>query len=516
MKYDGVARRSQKSNPNLIDRIWNFFSSVKIAVILIVITLLAASLGTIYPQESIFINVPDPAQYYADNYGTPGKIYYALGLSRIYESWWFITLLVMIGTSLVVCSLDRVLPLYRALSKQQIRKHPIFLQRQKVNYTGEVEGDPQEWVDRFAGLLRRKRYRVHIDGTALFAEKNRFSRWGPYINHIGLIVFLLAVLSRTIPGWYMNEYISLLEGETKPIPNTPYYLKNEQFTIEYYQDDEVTEGFRKTGRVVPKQFETKAVLYECTANCDDPLQEPVLKEVMRHNIVVNDPLQYHGLMLYQFDFSETPMLNSVKAALKNKRTGEQYGTFELRMRDPDPVFTVGPYTLTILQKYMEFSLDENNQPITLSRDPKAPAFVFNIRGPGLPEGGAPYLYFPRQADKERFRQDEINGELAEWLEISVDRMEDVDFSMYTTHLNVRTDKAVPYIWAGAVISVLGLAMGFYWHHRRIWLRIDGTRLTLGAHTNKNLYGMRNDVAQALRQMDIDVDPKSLALGGRQT
>jgi cytochrome c biogenesis protein len=134
----------------------------------------------------------------------------------------------------------------------------------------------------------------------------------------------------------------------------------------------------------------------------------------------------------------------------------------------------------------------------------------------LPEGGAPYLYFPRQADKERFRQDEINGELAEWLEISVDRMEDVDFSMYTTHLNVRTDKAVPYIWAGAVISVLGLAMGFYWHHRRIWLRIDGTRLTLGAHTNKNLYGMRNDVAQALRQMDIDVDPKSLALGGRQT
>ena len=38
MRYDGMARRSQRSNPNIIDRIWNFFSSVKIAVYMIVIT----------------------------------------------------------------------------------------------------------------------------------------------------------------------------------------------------------------------------------------------------------------------------------------------------------------------------------------------------------------------------------------------------------------------------------------------------------------------------------------------
>ncbi|GIQ61706.1 hypothetical protein PACILC2_02740 [Paenibacillus cisolokensis] len=25
MRYDGMARRSQKANPNFIDRIWNFF-----------------------------------------------------------------------------------------------------------------------------------------------------------------------------------------------------------------------------------------------------------------------------------------------------------------------------------------------------------------------------------------------------------------------------------------------------------------------------------------------------------
>src|SRR5690606_35834433 len=220
MRYDGVARRSQKANPGWIDRIWNFFSSVKIAVWLIVITLLGAMLGTIYPQESSFIRFDDP-NYYKDNYGMAGQIYYALGLSHTYESWWFIGLLVMIGTSLVVCSLDRVLPLYRALSKQQIRKAIPFLTRQKVTYTADIDAEPLDWTSRFAEGLRKKRYRVAADGTALLAEKNRFSRWGPYINHIGLIIFLLAVLARSLPGFQLDQYVAVPEGQAVQIPDTP-------------------------------------------------------------------------------------------------------------------------------------------------------------------------------------------------------------------------------------------------------------------------------------------------------
>ena len=42
--------------------------------------------------------------------------------------------------------------------------------------------------------------------------------------------------------------------------------------------------------------------------------------------------------------------------------------------------------------------------------------------------------------------------------------------------------------------MIGLLIGFYWQHRRIWLRVDNGRVTLGAHTNKNNYGMRAEVA----------------------
>lgn len=250
MRYDGVARRSQRKNPSLLDRIWGFFSSVKVAVYLIIITLCATVLGTLYPQENVLYQI-DPKVYYAENYGKIGEIYHFLGLSRTYESWWFLGLLVMIGTSLVVCSLDRVLPLYRALNKQQIRKHPRFLARQKVVYSDklfdghELGREPlrqkqEQWLQEFGSHLKKRFYRVHVRDQALLAEKHRFSRWGPYINHIGLIIFLLAALLRSlIPGWHMDEFVSVMEGETRRLPGTDYFLKNEQFTVEFYSEEEM-------------------------------------------------------------------------------------------------------------------------------------------------------------------------------------------------------------------------------------------------------------------------------------
>ncbi|TDF99307.1 cytochrome c biogenesis protein ResB [Paenibacillus piri] len=525
MRYDGVARRSQKENPSLLDQVWNFFSSVKIAIYMIIVTLLGAALGTIYPQENTFLNF-DPSTYYKETYGTLGEIYYRLGLSHTFESWWFITLLFMIGTSLVVCSLDRVLPLYRALSKQQIRKHLSFILRQKVSYNGRIGGvgetaadrpeksgqEERAWVEQAAGLLKKQRYRVHTDGTALLAEKYRFSRWGPYINHIGLIIFLMAVLMRSIPGWHMDQHIAFPEGQTVKIPDTPYYLKNEKFTIEYYSEQEMSKDFREKQQAVPKIYETRAVLYRCTADCSETGKEPKLEEVHRQNIIVNEPLEYKGFMAYQFDFKESPMLISVKPTLKNKKTGEAYGTIDLSMSRPQDSYEAGPYTLKLKAYFPDFGLDDKGTPMTNSNEPKMPAFIFSVTGPDLKPQGEPFLYFPRQIDKESFQQDKINGALADKLDLSVNSMADVQFSEYISYLNIRIDRAMPYVWIGSAISMIGLIMGFYWHHRRIWLRIDNGKLALGAHTNKNWYGIRQEVAQFLLKSGIPVDSKSLEAG----
>lgn len=520
MRYDGVARRSQRVNKSWIDHIWSFFSSVKVAVYIIIITLLLATLGTIYPQESMFINM-DPSVFYEEEYGLSGKIYYMLGLSHTYESWWFKTLLVMIGASLVICSLDRVLPLYRALSKQKIPKHTSFIKRQKVVYTQPVSDDMADeagrakWLDDFSQILSKKHYRVHRDERAILAEKNRFSRWGPYINHIGLIIFLLAILMRYIPGWHMDEYVSIVEGETKAIEGTPYYIKNEEFILEFFQPEELSKQFREEGRIIPKRYETKAVLYECIADCDVPGLEPQLVEVKRHDIIVNKPLKHEGFLAYQIDYDIAAQIISVNPTLINKETGEQYGKLFLDINDPAEHYTVGPYEIRLVDYYQHYGYNEDRLPTRVSATQEAPAFIFHITGPDLPDDGTMHIYFPKEVDKIAFEQDTINESAGSPFVIQVDSMDDVDIALYSTFLNIRVDKAMPYIWVGAFISMIGLVMGFYWHHRRIWLKFEDGELLLGAHTNKNWYGMRNEVAEALDKIGIQVEAKTLENGVRK-
>ncbi|MFD3258813.1 cytochrome c biogenesis protein ResB [Paenibacillus lentus] len=519
MRYDGVARRSQRANPNFIDKIWNFFSSVKVAVYLISITLVGAMLGTVFTQETMFVKNFNPAVYYKEKYGTIGDIYYRLGLSDTYNSWWFILLLVMIGASLVICSLDRVLPLYRALSKQKIRKHMQFLTRQRVVYQGSISENGEAWVQQAIAPLKKKGYRVHTDGEALLAEKQRFSRWGPYVIHIGLIVFLLAVLFRGLPGLHMDEHYWFVEGEATPIPDTNYFLKNEKFTVEYYTEDEMSEEFRQRGKMVPKLFETKAVLYKCVDNCNDPLKEPVLEEVDRHNIRVNDPLNYKGFQAYQFDFEQLTRIRSVQPTLVDQVTGEKYGKFKLSMMNPETEYDVGPYHLKLKDKYLDFGLDENKKPITKSGEPNAPAFLFTITGPGLPEDGGQFIYFPFLEQQEFFGQDKLNealGGINDKLRFDLLAMEDVDIIHSRSYLNIRIDRAMPFVWTGLGIVMIGLIMGFYWQHRRIWLRVDEGVLTLGGHTTKNWFGMRREVSSFLKNMGIEVDEKSLDNGGNRS
>ncbi|CAM3570065.1 cytochrome c biogenesis protein ResB [Marinicrinis lubricantis] len=513
MRYDGVARRSQKTKKSWIDRIWSFFSSVKVAVYLILITFIVSIPGTFFQQEDSFIGEVDFLAFYEKEYGWFGKVAYYLGITHSYESWWFRGLLAMIGASLVICSLDRVLPLYRALSKQKLRKHPQFILRQKVVFQGEVPAEKGQaergWLDQFSKQLKKKRYRVHMEDGALLAEKNRFSRWGPYINHIGLIVFLLAVLARSLPGWHMDSYVWSLEHDTVRLGDTAYFLKNEKFTVEFYNPDEIPQSMLDKGQTIAKTYRVDAVLYQCTDNCNSV--EPKLEEVKRHEIEVNYPLQHEDLLVYLVDYERSTQLLSMNITLKHMGSGEAVGQFQLDMKNPSASYEVGGYSIFIEDYFPELTIREG-KPATNSRDPINPAFIVQITGPDLPEEGERYMFIPMMGVMTLLGGDQIDLTQPNQgsFEFAIGSDEDVQLSEYSAFLNLRKDKAMPYIWVGAAISMIGLVMGFYWQHRRIWLRLDGNQLSLGAHTNKNWFGLRKEIADALKKTGVSVDPKALA------
>jgi len=159
---------------------------------------------------------------------------------------------------------------------------------------------------------------------------------------------------------------------------------------------------------------------------------------------------------------------------------------------------------------MDFGgFDSEGRPMSKSREPNAPAFIFIIKGPDLPENGETYIYFPNQIDKVRFGQDILNKALVDKLELRVEGMENVSIAENASTLNVRMDRAMPFVWTGAGIFLFGVVIGLYWNHRRIWLRFDDGVLSLGAHTNKNHYGLKTELAVMMNKSGIEVTVERL-------
>src|SRR5690625_7771919 len=88
--------------------------------------------------------------------------------------------------------------------------------------------------------MKKQRNKIKEEDGKILAEKGRFSRWGPYVNHIGLIIILIAAILRITPFFYLDDYVWVREGEEKVIPgtNNEYYIENEKFTLETYDEDD--------------------------------------------------------------------------------------------------------------------------------------------------------------------------------------------------------------------------------------------------------------------------------------
>jgi cytochrome c biogenesis protein len=484
MRYEGKARRSQRLPFSWFDRVWNFFSSVRVAVLLILLTLIAAGIGTILPQEK-FIPSLTPETYYTEQYGVFGTLFYMLGFSDLYASWWFFLLVSMIGISLVICSLDRVIPLWSALQRQTVIKNIHFITRQRLSHQENVAaGNKEELLTALEKQLQRKSYHVRRDGDALFAEKGRVSRWGPYINHIGLILFLFGVLLRYVPGWYLDEQLFIREGETKRVPGTQYYLKNERAFAEVYAEKELPASVENG--VVVKKYQTDAILYE-----KDPVTGE-LKPVHKQSILVNHPFTYQGLSLFQSDFRPFE-LDAISFHVLEKATGKEQGTFTVDLDDihPQQMYPVGSQMeVRLLEYYPDFAMEED-RPVTRSQNPNQPAFIFEVKEKGKATAERTWVIAGQNLD-----------DLSKQNRYAVD-LEQIH-TVNASGLMVRIDKSLPVILSGGVITMVGLVLGFYWQHRRVWVRVVDGVCYLGAHTNKNWYSLRRDLQQMADQTNLHV------------
>ena len=482
MRYEGTAIRSKTYNKSIIDKIWNFFSSVKVGISLIIINLIAASIGTILPQE-FYISVgteEEKKQYYSDVYGWFGEIYYALGLSDLYSSLWFQILVLMLGVSIIIASIDRGFPLHKSLTNQRVKRHMNFMKRQRVVANGAVTEHQEQTLELVEQKLKALKYNVRREDNAVMAEKGRFSRYGAYVNHVGLIVFIVGVMLHLVPGFYVDESMWLREGETRAIPGMEgYFLKNEKFILETYDNDPQGEQLKQGVNTMAKNYQTNVTLYK---QADDavPGQADNLEKVKSYEIRVNHPLKHDGYAVYQMDYR----LNELKTMmfdLSNKATGESLGQINIDLANPQDEYDLGnDAKVRLMGYYPDFSGFKEGVPQTASQTPNNPAFIFKMYTPETPDGETSFV-----AIQQTLEPDGENIYKMKFANVEMRNM---------SGLMVRYDKTIPMLFVGGIIFMIGVAIGSYWNHRRIWVEqlADGT-VRLAAHTNKNWFGMKKDL-----------------------
>ncbi|GKV65648.1 MULTISPECIES: cytochrome c biogenesis protein ResB [unclassified Sporosarcina] len=491
MRYEGSSRRSQTYSSSIIDKIWNFFSSVKIGVSIIAAVLIASAIGTIFPQK-FYVPATTDAEYlayYERLYGTVGKLYYQLGFYDMYNSWWFKILVGMLGTSIIIASIDRVIPLYKSLKKQRTRRHPSFMKRQRIFGEGEIV-NTKESLDNAEKKLKDFHYNIKREDGAILAEKHRFSRWGPYVNHTGLIIFFIGVLLRGIPGFYVDETMWLREGETRNIIGADgYVLENRGFILENYTKEEAEEVFGaaldKVGSVV-KNYQTDVTLYKkkdgALPGSDD------LEKMKDYSIVVNKPLTFNGYSVFQMDYKLNE-LSTMTFHLVEKTTEKSLGEFTVNLSNPEKEYDLGNgSTVDMLGFYPDYDGIKDGEPYSKSPIPNNPAFIFQMNTPDKPEGEKSFIAIQQTLEVEE-NDYAVKFAAADTRNIS--------------GLTIRKDKTLYILLLGGLVFMIGVIQGMYWQHRRIWIQEDSEgHLLIAAHTNKNWFSLRKELDKLRESADL--------------
>ncbi|PIC68638.1 cytochrome C biogenesis protein [Sporosarcina sp. P21c] len=491
MRYEGSSRRSQTYKSSIVDKIWNFFSSVKIGVSIIAAVLIASAIGTIFPQK-FYVPATTPEgylEYYERLYGTVGKLYYELGLYDMYNSWWFKVLVGMLATSIIIASIDRVVPLYKSLKKQRTRRHPSFMKRQRIFGEGDVQHTEESLV-KAAEKLKAMRYNVKTENGAILAEKHRFSRWGPYINHVGLIIFISGILLRGIPGFYVDEAMWLREGETRNIVGAPgYVLENKKFTLENYTKEEAEkvfgEALEKNGAIA-KSYTTDVTLYKQEEGALPGSES--LKKVEDYSINVNKPLKFDGYNVFQMDYKLNELKN-MTFHLVNKSSEESLGEFTVNLSDPEKEYDLGNgSTVNMLGFYPDYDGIKDGEPYSKSPVPNNPAFIFQMNTPDKPKGEKSFVAIRQTLEVEE-NDYAIKFAAAETRNIS--------------GLTIRKDKTLYILLLGGLVFMIGVIQGMYWQHRRVWIQEDTEgHLLIAAHTNKNWFSLRKELDTLRETADL--------------
>ncbi|KOG28516.1 cytochrome c biogenesis protein ResB [Streptomyces resistomycificus] len=167
---------------------WRQLTSMRVALLLLLLLSLGAIPGSLIPQSGTDeTKVAD----FRDAHPTLGDVYDKLGLFHVYSSVWFSAIYILLFVSLIGCIVPRTWQFVGQL-RGRPPGAPRRLTRLPAYTTWRTEAEPEQVREAALALLRKRRFRAHLAGDNVAAEKGYLREVGNLAFHIALIVMLIA------------------------------------------------------------------------------------------------------------------------------------------------------------------------------------------------------------------------------------------------------------------------------------------------------------------------------------
>ncbi|MBE9247938.1 cytochrome c biogenesis protein [Dolichospermum sp. LEGE 00240] len=424
-------------------------TDLRLAIILLLVIALFSVSGTVIEQGQL----PD---FYQSNYPEhpalfgflSWKVIQVVGLDHVYRTWWFLSLLVLFGTSLTACTFTRQLPALKAAQKWKYYEEPRNFT--KLALSAELEG---VCLSSIPPILQQKSYRIFQETNPekddiLYARKGIVGRIGPIIVHIGIVAILLGGIWGAMTGFMAQEMIT--SGDTFQVKNivdagawsSKDVLKDWSVRVNRFWID-----YTPTGGI-DQFYSDMSVL-----NNDG-------QEVNHEKIYVNKPLRYHGVVFYQTDWgisnvrvrlNKSPIFQLPMVQLDTKGRGRIWGT------------------------WIPTKPDLSEGVSLLAKDLQGMVLIYDAQGKLINTVRAG-MSIP------------VNGVNLQIIDI-----------MGSTGLQIKFDPGIPIVYTGFGLLMLGVVMS-YFSHSQVWALQKGKTLYIGGKTNRAQVAFEQEILAILDQL----------------
>ncbi len=422
---------------NLQQKIWRFFSSVRLAIFILCSLAVTSIIGTIIPQGN-------PAAFYVKQYGAKtAQFMQILDIPEMYSSWWFLTLLGLLAVNLIVCSLDRFPLAWKIITQDNFKILPSKLLSMKQSLSWELSQEtgsavPFEQIcETLSATGWRGEKKDSNEGKIFFSQKGKWSRTGVYIVHISILVIFAGAVVGNILGFKGSVMLPELSttdtiylsgsNDTKELG---FSVTCNSFEIEFYANG------------MPKEYESSLTITETG------------KEPYTRKIEVNKPLTHNGITFYQSSYQGFQDFIVTISDVDKKNTKSFRTPFQKQLRWNDTEIMFG----IINAKAMGRRIVESKLWFKAGDTPAVIRWIGAGNPATITVDGKNYTVNVKQ--------------------------------MHATGLQVSKDPGVWIVYLGCGLMILGLYMAFFMSHTRLWLLQTTSekgkkQLILAGNTNKN-------------------------------